>query len=86
MYTLRSCKFSIRNTLLCRLRKKDKLDKFWKEKSDTVHAPRSVSLLFLSRTEYKIFRIAILHDGSVYCWLHPGIFPIFFETFKFDFF
>jgi hypothetical protein len=58
LYALGSCNFAILNTLLWRLRKKDKLVKFWKEKkSDTVHTARSVILLFLLRTDYKVFQI-----------------------------
>jgi hypothetical protein len=75
MYTLQSCKFSIRNTLLYRLRKKDKFDKYCMKKNDIVHASRSIFfLLFLPRIKYKIFCIVILHDDSAYCCLHLGIF------------
>jgi hypothetical protein len=40
----------------------------------------------LPRTKYKVFRIAILHDGSVYNWLHLCIFDEFFKALKFEFF
>jgi hypothetical protein len=61
--------------------KKDKLDKFWKKTSDTVHAPRS-EFLFLPRMKYKIFHIVILHDGSVASI--QVFFVNIFENFKYN--
>jgi hypothetical protein len=78
MYTLQSSQFSIRNTLICRLRKKDKFNKFWKKKKTLFMRPY-LFLLFSPMKKYKIFRIAILHDGSVYFWFYLCIFFCFFK-------
>jgi hypothetical protein len=45
-----------------------------RKKSDTVHTARSVILLFLLRTDYKVFLIINLQDCSAYSGLHSGIF------------
>jgi hypothetical protein len=61
------CKFLIRNFLLCRLRIKDKLDKFLKaKKNHTVYVLRSsFLLLFLPKTEYKVCTIVVYTVGYV---------------------
>jgi hypothetical protein len=43
-------------------------------------------LVFITRSEYKVFRIINLHDHRVYSRLHPAIFLIIFQASKFEFF
>jgi hypothetical protein len=53
-----------------------------RKKSDTVHIARSVILLFLLWTDYKVFLIINLQDCSAYSGLHSGIFFEFFRSFE----
>jgi hypothetical protein len=61
------CKFLIRNFLLRRLRIKDKLDKFLKEKKTTLFMFLDLVffLLFLPKTEYKVCTIVVYTVGYV---------------------
>jgi hypothetical protein len=48
--------------------------------------PKFDQFVFFLTLHNKIFHIEKLHDRSVYIWLHPYIFLIFFEDLKFEFF
>jgi hypothetical protein len=66
LYTLRLCKFIMRNTLYSVLKK----TQTWEHKRCRFFFQNLSSLSFFLSLHTKVFCIKNLHDRSVYSWLH----------------